>query len=172
MSGYVMPSQRPGPAVTRKAALRELTGWRRIDPARLRRALYKAAKKSWARAAGRGCKHRLSVNDVVAMFEAQDGRCALTGVEFELTYDGAATRNPLAPSLDRVDLTRGYEPDNTRLVALIANLARCDFGDDAFYEMCKAAVAARSSAAEQRLYTPKVAGSIPAARTEQNGAEE
>jgi hypothetical protein len=42
------------------------------------------------------------------------------------------TPHPLSPSLDRVDPTKGYLPDNTRLVCFWANVARSALADDVF----------------------------------------
>ena len=53
------------------------------------------------------------------------GRCAVTGIEFDYTPGKEATR-PFAPSLDRIDPSRGYTPGNTQVVCWIYNRAKGD----------------------------------------------
>jgi hypothetical protein len=81
--------------------------------------------------------------DLVALtfdlFEAQGGRCALTGVEFDLRVVGAGqARRPFAPSLDRIDCSGGYTRDNARLVCQAVNFALNAFGEDIFREIALA----------------------------------
>jgi hypothetical protein len=73
-------------------------------------------------------------------YESQDGRCALTGLQFRLeAASGMGFRyNPLAPSLDRIDTNRGYTRDNVRLVCTAINLALNEFGEEFFAGLCKA----------------------------------
>lgn len=63
----------------------------------------------------------------------QNWRCALSGVPF--TPGGA--RSKTQPSLDRIDSTRGYEPDNIQYVTLVVNLAKKNMTDADFITMCK-----------------------------------
>lgn len=59
-------------------------------------------------------------------------RCAVTGVPFELktaSRRGRGKRNPFAPSIDRIDCTRGYTKDNVRLVIFAVNIMLADWGD-------------------------------------------
>lgn len=46
-----------------------------------------------------------------------------------------------APSVDRIDSAKGYEPGNVRLVAWIVNRARNDGTDEALLDMARALVA-------------------------------
>ena len=48
-------------------------------------------------------------------------RCEVTGIPFQ--FDDQQ-RNPWQPSLDRLDPTRGYDPDNCRVTILMYNYAR------------------------------------------------
>jgi hypothetical protein len=74
------------------------------------------------------------------LFEAQGGRCALTGIGFDLRVVGTGqARRPFAPSLDRIDASAGYTRDNIRLVCQAVNFALNAFGEDVFREIALAA---------------------------------
>lgn len=57
--------------------------------------------------------------------------CAVTGIMFDLA-DARSNVNPLAPSLDRIDASKGYTDSNTRLVIYFVNVAKSDWSDDQF----------------------------------------
>jgi hypothetical protein len=58
------------------------------------------------------------------------GVCALTGRPFDMTrHKGGVRANLNAPSLDRIDSSKGYTVDNVRLVVVHANVARNEFTD-------------------------------------------
>lgn len=82
--------------------------------------------------------YAISAEFMIALAEKQNFRYAVTGIEFERPVRGG--RAPFAPSIDRIDNSRGYEPDNVRLVCLIVNLARSNFPDDALVKMARAIV--------------------------------
>ena len=68
--------------------------------------------------------------------EKQNYRCALTGIPLKRkNIDGKRHHN--APSIDRIDNNLGYEEGNVRWTSQWANLARNDYGDKVFYDMCK-----------------------------------
>jgi hypothetical protein len=55
------------------------------------------------------------------------GRCLLSGIEFDMTpFSGK--RRPFAPSIDRIDPSRGYSKGNCRLVCVAVNYAMSDWG--------------------------------------------
>ena len=57
-----------------------------------------------------------------------NGLCEATGLEFDLT----GGRGPKSPSLDRMDSSKGYTPENTRMVLWAINLACGDWGQEVF----------------------------------------
>jgi hypothetical protein len=96
-------------------------------------------KKARGRAAERAWGFDLTVDYLVALCDEQGSRCALTGMPFRMAMV-AGVRNPFQPSIDRIDITQGYVVGNVRLTTVIANVARAEFGDEPFLEMCRAAV--------------------------------
>jgi hypothetical protein len=82
----------------------------------------------------------LSHEWLIAELERCDYRCTLTGIPFQADRIDGKRANPFAPSIDRIDNSRGYTPDNVRLVLTSVNLALSDFGLDHLDEICRARV--------------------------------
>ena len=74
----------------------------------------------------------LDAGDVARIQSKIDaGFCELTGVEFN-TRD---RRKFNSPSIDRIDSSRGYTPDNIRIVCFAINAAMCDWGADVIWSV-------------------------------------
>lgn len=71
----------------------------------------------------------LEVDDVLKLLSDQNCRCALSGIEFDLS-PSATRRKPYAPSLDRISAKGGYTKGNVRLLCVVVNLALGDWGDE------------------------------------------
>lgn len=54
------------------------------------------------------------------------GRCAVTGIRFELGPWPDYLKNPFAPSLDRIDPRFGYRDDNVQVVIWAYNLLKAE----------------------------------------------
>jgi hypothetical protein len=77
--------------------------------------------------------------DLMIAWERCEGRCAVSGLEFsEVQVGGGKARRPYAPSLDRIEPRRGYEPDNVRLVCAVANFAMNAWGLEPVLHMARA----------------------------------
>jgi hypothetical protein len=64
-------------------------------------------------------------------------RCPITGRSFDFTPKVDKTwANPNAPSLDRIDCSKGYTMDNVRVIVAHANYALNQFGIDALIQLC------------------------------------
>lgn len=64
--------------------------------------------------------------------------CAVTKLPLILEYSGSSARNPWAPSLDRIDGSKGYLPGNVRVVCWAYNLMRADFPDEVVRKVAQA----------------------------------
>lgn len=67
------------------------------------------------------------------------GCCEVTALPFNLEERRTGSMNaPYAPSIDRRDSTRGYTPDNCRMVVWALNMALGQWGDEVFAVVAKA----------------------------------
>jgi len=62
------------------------------------------------------------------------GQCELTKLPFHI---GTEQRHLFQPSPDRIDSSRGYEPDNTRLILWMLNAAKGDSDETMFIQCLK-----------------------------------
>ena len=90
-------------------------------------------------------EHGVNVADLAAIFDRQEGRCALTGIPLVFSLTPKA---PDSPSLDRISNKGGYTIENVQLVSLWANQAKNRWGEKLFYKMCRAG--AKHGAARKR----------------------
>lgn len=64
--------------------------------------------------------------------------CAVTKLPLTLEHYGPSARNPWAPSLDRIDGSKGYVSGNVRVVCWAYNLMRADFPDEVVRKVAQA----------------------------------
>lgn len=65
--------------------------------------------------------------------------CSVTGIPPEPLGSGKRhSRSPWAPSVDRIDSSRGYVPDNVRVVCWMYNAAKQDWSDAEVMRMVEA----------------------------------
>lgn len=76
-----------------------------------------------------------------ALWEQQEGKCALSGIQMvlpEIESEWENIRlNPWRPSLDRINSSLGYLKGNVRFVTVMANMAKYIWTDDDVYMFCK-----------------------------------
>jgi hypothetical protein len=80
----------------------------------------------------------MSKEEFDGMWERAGGRCELTGLLFKLTVMKGRSKRPWAPSVDRIDCTKGYTAENCRLVCTAVNLAMNEWGEDTLRRIAKA----------------------------------
>jgi len=73
------------------------------------------------------------------------GRCEKTGIPFVLDAENhndsvtskGQVRNPWAPSIDRVDSSKGYTEDNCVIVCYVYNMAKGSFDESVLEMFCR-----------------------------------
>lgn len=109
---------------------------------RFRTLAEKAVTRAHYRDIARGRVSEITADWMLAQIGRQNLRCALTGIPFAPPdRDSAWSKNPYAPSLDRIDCSKGYEIGNVRVVLLAVNVALNEWGEDVFREIAAALVA-------------------------------
>jgi hypothetical protein len=86
----------------------------------LRNARSSAREKGW--------ELTITAQEIEVLLEP--GVCFLTGMAFRLDTD--ALRDDFAPSLDRIDSSKGYIPGNVRVVCFRVNLMHGNLSDEDF----------------------------------------
>ena len=80
----------------------------------------------------------VSLDALELLWQAQQGRCALTG--WPMTMELASGVVPTNCSLDRIDSDKGYVVGNVQLVCRAANVAKSDLDVAEFVKLCRAVV--------------------------------
>lgn len=78
----------------------------------------------------------ITVDDLIALWHAQQGRCAVTGRP--MTHIQGRGRLPTNVSVDRIDPTKGYSPDNIQLVCVAVNLMKASLTMAELKDWCRA----------------------------------
>lgn len=92
------------------------------------------------RAKKKSLEYQFSPEAIEIFLIFQNHKCAVTGIDFDYTYDDEYQYRPFAPSLDRMDNKRGYTFDNVQIVCTIVNKARNEYSMELFDKMCLARV--------------------------------
>jgi hypothetical protein len=77
-------------------------------------------------------EHTITIQDLENLLEKQNNRCIYSGREFVWEYN-----HKYKASLDRIDSSKGYTPNNIQFTTWICNQAKSDFSEADFIEMCK-----------------------------------
>jgi len=108
-----------------------------------------ATPEEWAIAALKGARLRclksgrefaITLGDLTTMWAAQGGKCAVSSLSLDVSLPISHFGNPLQPSLDRIDSSKGYTPDNVRFVLLAVNVALNQWGLETFLSVARAMV--------------------------------
>jgi len=85
----------------------------------------------------------VSVEDLAAVWEEQEGKCPYTGIDMVLprgTGAGWTEDTPVykRPSLDRIDSSKEYIKGNVQFISQMANLAKNSHSHEEMVEFCRA----------------------------------
>lgn len=97
------------------------------------KAYYSAASRS--RKFGYSIMSREAFESIVSRAA---GRCEVSGIVFSTQRLEGQRKAMWAPSIDRIDNTKGYEAENCRLVCVAVNLALNEFGADVLLRIASA----------------------------------
>jgi hypothetical protein len=94
---------------------------------------------TWFEMKKKGGEHRgyqwdLTPEFVVELYEKQEGVCALTGWPIGWPEKGLTS----TVSIDRIDSSEGYLKENVQLLHKDVNMAKQQYSQSYFVEMCKA----------------------------------
>jgi hypothetical protein len=85
----------------------------------------------------------LTASDFRLMINAQNFRCAVSGISFPIHRVSDPKAKPFRPSIDRIEPRLGYIVGNVRLVCEIVNLAMNQWGEPALIKLVQEMAANR-----------------------------
>jgi hypothetical protein len=97
-------------------------------------------KKAKDHARVRKLPFELRTEDVRTLYAECGGQCAVSGLPFDYEPHAGTRRRPFAPSIDRIDCSRGYAMGNVRLVCNMVNQAMGEWGEVALLRIATAMV--------------------------------
>lgn len=71
----------------------------------------------------------LTFEEFFKLVDLSEGRCTISKIPFSLDKFPNSFRRPFAPSLDRIDCSKGYTLLNCRLVCVAVNVAMNEWGE-------------------------------------------
>lgn len=139
-------------------------------PSAFASAVRNAVEKAKYRSIERGWAFELTTSWMMDQLEAQQYRCALSRVPFRPRPPKGLTwiKDPYAPSLDRIDNSRGYTPDNVRVVLCAVNYALNEWGEGVLFTI--AAGLRRKSRSAKGAVPCAHGGSVRFGRIQNGGA--
>ena len=99
----------------------------------------------------------LTIEDVFPVIEK--GFCELTNLPFDLNPQKKHKQNPHAPSLDRINSSKGYTKQNTRVVLSAVNTALNEYGEKIMLPILEAMVKGIKKNVKKKSTTPISTGS-------------
>jgi len=83
----------------------------------------------------------ITADDLIAMWNSQNGKCALSNMPMTLSHGTHILQNPTKMSIDRIDSTIGYHKDNIQLITWQLNCGKSVWSNEQLIELCKAVAA-------------------------------
>lgn len=88
------------------------------------------------KASERGIKWSITPRYIQTIYERQNGKCALSGVD--ISFDREDDKGIV--SIDRIDSSKGYQYGNIQLVEKTINFMKWSLSQEGFIGMCKKVV--------------------------------
>ena len=102
--------------------------------------IYSQFKKHFLNAKNRATKNNIEFtitwNDLKFIWDKQNGKCAYTDIKLLNSKNSSnkLLKSPIKASLDRIDSSKGYTPDNIQWVSLICQYAKNSFTENQLKE--------------------------------------
>lgn len=80
----------------------------------------------------------ISIEYLWGLFEKQNGKCGITGLDIHFTRNYTSEHKTQTASLDRIDSNKAYIIDNVRWVHKLVNTIKWNLSDEEFYFWCNA----------------------------------
>lgn len=96
----------------------------------------------------RGISFNITLEDVKAVFKRQAGRCAFTGAKLSLPQQ--ASDKKFTASIDRINSSAGYSPDNIQFVTKDINMMKQTRSDEEFITICEAVTKQRGGKCDKQ----------------------
>jgi hypothetical protein len=92
-----------------------------------------------SRAVAKSLELDITLQDLLDLYELQEGKCALSGIKMIIRKNTGESSNkdPFMMSLDRIDPKRGYLKDNIQWVCLIGQFAKNTFTEEDLLKFCR-----------------------------------
>lgn len=87
------------------------------------------------RASKSGIEFSLTYEQIQLMYNTQQGKCSMSGTA--MTHHSSQERMESNISIDRIDSSRGYTPDNVQLVSWRCNVIKGNMNNKELLRMCK-----------------------------------
>ena len=101
----------------------------------------RAVANARSRAAKKGLPFELTRDEIMTMFEEQDGRCFYSDIKLNVVKsDASRTHDPFKMSLDCVDPTLGYVKDNVVWCAYCVNALKLKMSKESMIDVCRSIV--------------------------------
>jgi hypothetical protein len=101
----------------------------------------RAVANARSRAAKKGLPFELTRDEIMSMFEEQDGRCFYSDIKLNVVKsDASRTHDPFKMSLDCVDPSLGYVKDNVVWCAYCVNALKLKMSKKSMIDVCRAIV--------------------------------
>jgi hypothetical protein len=101
--------------------------------------VYNMLSRAKQRARKKGFEFDLVTDDIIALLERQNGRCAVSGMQFDIRpHPRKGAKRPFCMSIDRIDNGLGYTKGNVRITTVIVNTALLNWKEEDFQRMCQA----------------------------------
>lgn len=91
-----------------------------------------------SRAIDKSIPFTITKEDLLAIWESQEGKCAVSGLD--MTYELGEGRTYTNVSVDQIVPSKGYTIDNIQLVCMAVNQLKSDFSMDIILTLCSAIV--------------------------------